>query len=64
MRGGTNLSTSNDLAEPEQEYGVEVNLVVAIRFTNGLDTLQGGSDLDENALLGDANRPVKLDEMK
>jgi len=61
--GDTSLSTSNSLAETKQECKVAVDLVVTLEFTGSLDTLPGGSDLDENAFLGDADGLVKLDQV-
>ena len=61
--GDTGLSTSNSLAETEQESEVAVDLFVAFEFTSSLDTLPAGSDLDEDAFLGDANGLVKLDQV-
>ena len=57
------LGTSNGLSETEQKGEVTVDLVVTLEFTSGLDTLPAGSDLDENAFLGDPNRLVELDQV-
>ena len=59
----TSLGASNSLAEPEQESEVAVDLFVALEFTSSLDTLPAGSDLDENAFLGDADGLVELDQV-
>ena len=59
----TSLGTSNSLAETEQESEIAVDPIVTLEFTGSLDTLPGGSDLDENAFLGDANRLVELDQV-
>jgi len=59
----TSLGTSNSLAEAEQEGEVAVDLVVTLEFTGSLDTLPAGSDLDEDAFLGDPNRFVELDQV-
>jgi hypothetical protein len=59
----TSLGASHSLAETEQESKVAVDLVVALEFTSGLDTLPGGSNLDENAILGDADGLVELDQV-
>ena len=57
------LGTSNSLSETEQKGEVTVDLIVTLEFTSSLDTLPAGSDLDENALLGDPNRLVELDQV-
>ena len=59
----TSLGTSNSLAETEQESEIAVDPIVTLEFTGSLDTLPGGSDLDENAFLGDPNRLVELDQV-
>lgn len=61
--GDIGLSTSDSLAETEQKSEVAVNLFFALEFTGSLDTLPAGSDLDENAFLGDANGLVELDQV-
>lgn len=61
--GDTGLSTSHSLAKAEQESEIAVDLVVAFEFTASLDTLPGGSDLDENAFLADADGLVELDQV-
>ena len=40
-----------------------MDLFVTLKFTGSLDTLPGGSNLDENAFLGDADGLVKLDQV-
>ena len=59
----TSLGTSNSLAETEQESEIAVDPIVTLEFTGSLDTLPGGSDLDENAFLGDADRLVEFDQV-
>ena len=59
----TSLGTSNSLAETEQESEVAVDPVVTLEFTGSLDTFPRGSDLDENAFLGDTDRLVELDQV-
>ena len=59
----TSLGASHSLAETEQESKVAVDLIVALEFTSGLDTLPGRSDFDENAILGDADGLVELDQV-
>ena len=59
----TSLGTSNSLAETEQEGEIAVDLVITLEFTGSLDTLPAGSDLDQNAFLGDPNRLVELDQV-
>ena len=61
--GNASLGASNSLAKTEQESEIAVDLIVTLEFTSGLDTLPAGSDLDENAFLGDANRLVELDQV-
>ena len=60
-KGDISLGTSNSLAKTEQESEVTVDLVVALEFTSGLNTLPGGSNLDENAFLRYADGVVELD---
>ena len=61
--GDAGLSTSDSLAETEQESEIAVNLLVALEFASSLDTLPGRGDLDENAFLRDANGLVELDQV-
>ena len=61
--GDISLGTSNSLAKTEQESEVAVDLIVALEFTSSLDTLPGGSNLDENAFLRDADGLVELDQV-
>ena len=59
----TSLGASNSLTETEQESEVAVDPVVTLELTGSLDTLPGGSDLDENAFLGDTDRLVEFDQV-
>jgi hypothetical protein len=40
-----------------------VNAIVFLEFTSGLDTLPGRGDLDQNAVLVDADGLVEGDEL-
>lgn len=57
------LGTRNGLAEAEQEREVAVDAVVALELARSLDTLPGRRDLDEDALLLDAERLVEGNEL-
>ena len=56
----TSLSTGNGLDGREDEGQVAVDAVLALEDVGSLDTLPGGGDLDEDAVLGDALRFVEL----
>jgi hypothetical protein len=56
----TGLSSSNGLDEREHEGQVAVDAVLRLQDVSGLDTLPGGGDLDENAVLGDTSLLVQL----
>lgn len=57
---GTRLSTGDGLHEGEHEGQVAVDLVLSLEDVGCLDTLPGGSDLDQNAIPRDAERLVEL----
>lgn len=57
---GAGLSTSDGLDSREDEGQVAVDAMLALKDVGGLDTLPGGGDLDEDAVLGDALRFVEL----
>jgi len=61
--GDASLGASDGLAETEEEGQVAVDAVVALELAGGLDTFPGGGDLDENAVLGDTDGLVELDEL-
>lgn len=56
----TGLSGCDGLNLGEEESEVDVDTVVLLEDTGGLDTLPGGGDLDENALLSDTLVLVEL----
>lgn len=60
--GDTGLSAGNGLSETEEEREVAVDLVLSLELAGSLNSLPGGSDLDENAVLGDSNRLVESDQ--
>jgi hypothetical protein len=51
------------LTEPEEKCEIAVNLFVTFQLPSSLDTFPGGRDLDEDALLRNANRLIELNEM-
>lgn len=57
---GSGLSSADGLGEGEHEGEVGVDTVVALKDTGGLDTLPGGSDLDQDAGLVNTDGLVKL----
>lgn len=57
---GTGLGGGNGLGKGEHEGQVAVDAVLALELVGGLDTLPGGSELDENALLVNAGLLVEL----
>lgn len=57
---GVGLGCGNSLGKREHESKVAVDLVVALEDLGGLDTLPGGSNLDQNAVLGDTLLLVEL----
>ena len=57
---GTGLSGSNGLGQREHEGQVAVDAVVALEDLGSLDTLPGGGNLDQDAVLGDALLLVEL----
>lgn len=52
---GTGLGRSDGLDDGEHEGEVAVDAMLRLEFTSGLDTFPGGSDLDQDAVLGDAH---------
>lgn len=60
---GTSLSSGNGLDKGEHESQVAVDAVLGLQDVSGLDTLPGGGDLDEDAVLGDAGLFVELFEV-
>jgi hypothetical protein len=60
----TSLSGTNGLDEREHKGEVGVNAVVTLEDLSSLDTLPGGSNLDQDAVLGDALLAVKLDQVE
>jgi hypothetical protein len=61
--GDTSLSASNSLLETEEEGEVAVDLVLSLELAGSLDTLPGGGDLDEDAVLVDTELLVESDEV-
>jgi hypothetical protein len=60
---GTSLSSGNGLDKGEHESQVAVDAVLGLQDVSGLDTLPGGGDLDEDAVLRDASLFVELFEV-
>lgn len=60
--GDTGLGTGDGLAETEEEGQVAVD-ALKLELLGSLDTLPGGGDLDENALLGDTDGGVEGNEL-
>lgn len=58
---GTGLGGGDGLGKGEHEGQVAVDAVLALENFGGLDTLPGGGNLDQNAVLGDTDGLVKLD---
>lgn len=54
------LSSSDSLDKREHEGQVAVDAVLRLQDVSGLDTFPGGGNLDEDAVLGDANGLVEL----
>lgn len=54
------LGGTDGLGKGEEEGKVAVDAVVALEDLGGLDTLPGGGDLDQDAVLGDALLLVQL----
>ena len=61
--GNAGLSASNGLREAEKKGEVAVDAVVTLELARSLDTLPGGRDLDEDALLLDTNGLVEGNEL-
>ena len=57
---GTGLSGSNGLDQREHEGQVAVDAVLELQDVGGLDTLVGGGNLDQDAVLGDTLLLVEL----
>ncbi len=56
----TGLGGGDGLGEGEEESEVAVDAVIPLQNLGGLDTLPGGGNLDQDAILGDARRLVEL----
>lgn len=56
------LGGGDGLDQREHEGKVGVDAVVALEDLGGLDTLPGGGDLDQDAVLGDTGLLVELGE--
>ncbi len=54
------LGSGDGLGQGEQQSQVAVDAVVALKNLSGLDALPGGSDLDQDTVLGDALLLVEL----
>lgn len=59
----TSLSAGDSLAETEEKGEVAVDAVLLLELAGSLDTLPSGSDLDEDAVLGDSDGLVESDEL-
>lgn len=59
----TSLGTSYRLSETEKEGQVAVDVVLALKLAGGLNTLPGGSDLDQDTLALDTERLVESDKV-
>lgn len=57
---GTGLGTGDGLNQREHQGQVAVDLVLRLEDVSGLDALPGGSDLDQDAVAGNADRLVHL----
>lgn len=57
---GARLSTGDGLDEGEHQGEVAVDAMLGLKFARGLDTLPGGRNLDEDAVLGDADFLIEL----
>jgi len=57
------LCAGNCLSKAKEEGKVAVDAVIALEFTSSLDAFPCRGDLDQNAVLVDANRLVKSDEL-
>lgn len=56
--------TSNGLAESEEKGKVTVDLVLGLKFAGSLDAFPSACDLDQDALLRDANRFIEFNQMQ
>ena len=61
---GAGLGTGDGLDEGEHEGQVAVDAVLGLQDVGSLDALPGGGDLDEDALLGDADLLVEFDDVQ
>ena len=59
----TGLRAGNSLTKAKEESEVAVDAIIALEFPSSLDTLPGGSDLDQDTILLDANALVQRDEL-
>ena len=57
------LSARNSLTKAKEQGQVAVNPVITLELARSLDTLPGGRDLDQDALLLDPDRLVERDEL-
>ncbi len=62
-QGDTSLGTGNSLAETKQKRKVTVDAVITLKLPCCLDTFPCGGDLDEDTILGNANRLVESNEL-
>jgi hypothetical protein len=60
--GDASLGAGNGLGEAEQEREVAVDARLGLELARSLDTLPGGSDLDQDPVLGDADLLVEGNE--
>lgn len=60
--GDASLGAGDGLAKAEEEGEVAVDVELLLEVASGLDALPGRGNLDEDAVLGDANRLVESDE--
>ena len=57
------LGARNSLTKAKEQGQVAVNPVITLELARSLDTLPGGRDLDQDALLLDPDRLVERDEL-
>ena len=62
-QGDLGLSTSDGLAETEQEGKVAVDVLLLLEVSSGLDTSVGRSNLDKNSVLVDTDGLVECDKL-
>lgn len=61
--GDACLGASDSLFEAKEQSQVAVDTLVTLELASSLDALPGGGDLDQDAILLDANRVVERDEL-